>query len=241
MPLGEWVLHEALRQMAEWHRAGAPQACVAVNVSSLQLRRPGLDRKVQDALARSGHLGSSLCLELTETAIMETGLQVTRSLQAIKEMGVRLALDDFGTGYSSLSYLRRFPIDELKVDRSFVSECGSGTGSAAVITQAVIAMAHGLGLTVVAEGIETEQQLAYLRMHACDQFQGYLYSRPVPAAEFAALLSRGHAASTERERRAPQAVAAPRLPSIDQGLSTMEPVVLRASSSRWDSATSASA
>jgi EAL domain-containing protein (putative c-di-GMP-specific phosphodiesterase class I) len=161
---------------------------VAVNVSSLQLRRAHMDRTVRDALARAGLDGTSLCLELTESAIMETGFNVTSTLQAIKEQGVRLALDDFGTGYSSLSYLRRFPIDELKIDRSFVSECHAGNNSAAIITQAIIAMAHGMLLKVVAEGVETPQQLEFLRSNACDQYQGYLFSRPVPAKEFEALI-----------------------------------------------------
>ena len=177
-----------MRQIVAWRAMGLPSIAIAVNVSSFQLRRRHFERTVQEALARNQLDGKSLILELTESAIIETGRDVTATLQAIKAQGVRLALDDFGTGYSSLSYLRRFPIDELKIDRSFVVECETGVGSAALITQAIITMAHGLGLRVVAEGVETRAQFEFLRANACDQYQGYLYSRPVPAAEFQALL-----------------------------------------------------
>ncbi len=187
VPLGEWVLREALRQTAAWRRADRPPIVVAVNVSSHQLRRPHLERTVGDALASHGLGGECLCLELTESAIMETGTNATETLDAIKALGVRLSLDDFGTGYSSLSYLCRFPIDELKIDRSFVSDCDAIQNSA-LITQAIITMAHGLRLSVVAEGVETESQLDFLRTNACDQYQGYLFSRPLPAWEFQALL-----------------------------------------------------
>jgi EAL domain-containing protein (putative c-di-GMP-specific phosphodiesterase class I) len=190
LPLGSWVLEEAIRQMAAWQRAGRPALSVAVNVSSFQLRRPGLADTVRNALSTHGVDGRQLVLELTESAIMDTGASVADTLAAIKQLGVRLALDDFGTGYSSLSYLRRFPLDELKIDRSFIAECAGGQGSAAVIVRATIAMAHGLGLRVVGEGIETEAQLKFLRLQRCDQYQGYLYSPPVAAAEFEALLDR---------------------------------------------------
>jgi diguanylate cyclase (GGDEF)-like protein len=189
VPLGDWVLHEALRQAAAWRELGVPPFAVAVNVSSVQLRRPRMDHTVHDALAKAGLDGTSLCLELTESAIMETGVNVTSALHAIKELGVRLALDDFGTGYSSLSYLRRFPIDELKIDRSFIVECHAGNNSAAIITQAIITMAHAMRLSVVAEGVETEQQREFLRDNACDQYQGYLFSRPVPALALQALIA----------------------------------------------------
>ena len=195
VPLGDWVLHEVLRQAAAWRRLGLPPIALAINVSSLQLRRPHLDRTVHDALAQVGLDGASLCLELTESTIMETGVNVTSALHAIKELGVRLALDDFGTGYSSLSYLRRFPIDELKIDRSFIAECHAGNNSATIITQAIITMAHAMRLSVVAEGVETEQQREFLRRNACDQYQGFLFSRPVAASEFEALLPAPDAAA----------------------------------------------
>jgi EAL domain-containing protein (putative c-di-GMP-specific phosphodiesterase class I) len=177
-------------------------------VSSLQLRRPHLDRTVRDALAGAGLDGTSLCLELTESAIMETGVDVTSALHTIKELGVKLSLDDFGTGYSSLSYLRRFPIDELKIDRSFVVECHAGNNSATIITQAIIAMAHGLRLSVVAEGVETVQQRDFLQASGCDLYQGYLFSRPVPASEFEALMLSPAAPAAPSVSSAPEFAAA---------------------------------
>jgi EAL domain-containing protein (putative c-di-GMP-specific phosphodiesterase class I) len=185
--LGDWVLRESLRQWAAWRREGLVLQQMAVNVSSLQLQNPGLCADVQEALRAAGAEASTLCLELTESAIIGSGPQVGETLAALKALGVKLALDDFGTGYSSLTYLRRFPIDEIKIDRSFVTDCDSD-GHNAAITAAIIAMAHGLGLRVVAEGVETPRQLAVLRTHGADAFQGYLYARPLPAAEFAALL-----------------------------------------------------
>lgn len=201
VPLGQWVLGEAVRQMADWRRRGLPALPVAVNVSAAQLRRPGLADRVRAVLRECGLDGRQLGLELTESAIIDSGPEVVETLTAIKALGVRLALDDFGTGYSSLSLLRRFPLDELKIDRSFVAECAGrsegadragrieAAGNAAVITRAIIAMAHGLGLTAVAEGVETEPQLQVLRALRCDRYQGFLYSRPVSAAEIEALLS----------------------------------------------------
>jgi diguanylate cyclase (GGDEF)-like protein len=186
--VGEWVLRESLRQLAEWRRAGLALAHVAVNVSGLQLQRAGLADVVRDALRISGVDAGSLCLELTETAIIESGPQVTDTLAGIKQLGVRLALDDFGTGYSSLTYLRRFPIDELKIDRSFVTDCDRDANNSA-ITGAIIAMAHRLGLRVVAEGVETPQQLAFIRANGADMYQGYLFAKPLPAEEFSRLMA----------------------------------------------------
>jgi diguanylate cyclase (GGDEF)-like protein len=188
VPLGNWVLCEALRQLASWRSAGLPSLSMAVNVSSLQLKRPDLERTVAEALASSGVEGSELCLELTESVIMEGGEHVIGRLHAIKALGVRLALDDFGTGYSSLSYLRRLPIDQLKIDRSFIVECHTLDSTATTITRAIIAMARGMALTVVAEGIETREQLAFVRANGCDEFQGYLFSKPVAAEQFEALM-----------------------------------------------------
>ena len=192
--LGDWVLREALRQLAQWRCGGLLLAQVSVNVSSLQLQRAGLCDDVREALCSAGVDGSGLCLELTESAIIESGPQVTETLHAIKQLGVHLALDDFGTGYSSLTYLRRFPIDELKIDRSFVNDCDND-GNNSVLTAAIIAMAHRLGLRVVAEGVETAQQLAFIRSNGADAFQGYLFARPLPAIEFAALLKASRAAA----------------------------------------------
>jgi diguanylate cyclase len=186
--IGHWVLREALRQVAAWRRSGLALPQVAVNVSSLQLQRPALFDDVHDALRHAGVDAPGLCLELTESAIIESGPQVTDMLKAIKQLGVHLALDDFGTGYSSLTHLRRFPIDELKIDRSFISDCDNDAGNS-TLTAAIIAMAQRLGLRIVAEGVETPGQLEFVRANGANAFQGYLYSRPLPADEFAALLA----------------------------------------------------
>jgi EAL domain-containing protein (putative c-di-GMP-specific phosphodiesterase class I) len=185
--LGAWVLHEALRQLAAWRAEGLVLPQMAVNVASAQLQHPRLRDEVVAALAHSGLRGSDLCLELTESAMIDGGPQVTTTLEAIKQLGVGLSLDDFGTGYSSLTHLRRFPIDEIKVDRSFVSDCGSEGGNAA-ITAAIIAMARRLGLRVVAEGVEEPRQLAFILANEADLVQGYLFAKPMPAAEFGAYL-----------------------------------------------------
>ena len=185
--LGHWVLGEALAQLAAWRASGLVLPQMAVNVASQQLQRPELCEQVREALRASGVDAPSLCLELTESAIIDSGPRVTTTIEALKHLGVQLALDDFGTGYSSLTYLRRFAIDELKIDRSFVIDCDSG-GNNSAITSAIIAMAHQLGLRVVAEGVETRQQLAFLRSSGADSFQGYLFSRPLPAAGMGELL-----------------------------------------------------
>jgi len=187
--LGAWVLREAMRQTAEWRRSGLTIPQVAVNVSSQQLQRAELHDEVREALSEAGLGGSALCLELTESAIIDSGAQVTDTLDAIKRLGVQLSLDDFGTGYSSLTYLRRFPIDEIKIDRSFVSDWDSNADSSAIAT-AIISMAHALGLRVVAEGVETPEQLAVIRRSRADALQGYLFARPLSAADFSALLTR---------------------------------------------------
>ncbi len=188
--LGDWVLREALRQLATWRQEGLLLQQVAVNVSSRQLLRAELCDEVRQALSSADVDAPRLCLELTESSIIDSGPQVAETLNRIKQLGVQLSLDDFGTGYSSLSHLRRFPLDEIKVDRSFVTDCDSDPNNGA-ITAAIIAMAHSLGLRVVAEGVETPQQLEFLRAHGADAFQGFLYARPRPAAEFAALLASG--------------------------------------------------
>jgi EAL domain-containing protein (putative c-di-GMP-specific phosphodiesterase class I) len=186
------VLHEALHQLAAWRADGLVLPQMAVNVSSMQLQHPRLRDEVAAALGQTGLVGSDLCLELTESAMIDGGPQVTATLEAIKRLGVGLSLDDFGTGYSSLTHLRRFPIDEIKIDRSFVGDCGSAGGNAA-ITAAIIAMARRLGLRVVAEGVEEPHQLAFILENEADVVQGYLFARPLPAHEFGLYL-RQHAA-----------------------------------------------
>lgn len=185
--LGEWVFSQACWQLARWRDAGCWQDGwrVAVNVSAKQFRQNQLANRIADALARWDIPAHWLEIELTESALMENPPAAIRTLQQLRNMGLTIAVDDFGTGYSSLSYLKRFPLDSLKIDRSFVLDIVSNPDDAA-IANAIIAMAHQLGLKVVAEGVEDAEQLAQLRARRCDQVQGYFYSRPLPADTFAA-------------------------------------------------------
>jgi len=184
IPIGAWVLEQACSQLHDWNdraRPG-PQGSVDVNLSARQIDDPSIVGTVAEILARTGLPPAHLTLEITESALMRDAASALVVLSALKELGVLLAIDDFGTGYSSLSYLQRFPLDILKVDRMFVAELGMRTGGDEIVS-AVIQLAHALGLEVVAEGVETEQQLEVLRALRCDFAQGFLFSRPVPAAE----------------------------------------------------------
>jgi diguanylate cyclase len=195
--IGDWVLRQALAQWVSWAAQGWVLSQIAVNVSGLQLQQAGWIDQVRAALTETGANPRALCLELTETAIIDSHSQVAHSLQAIRALGVQLALDDFGTGYSSLTYLRRFEIDELKIDRSFIADCDAdkdSTSSAAAITAAIVVMARRLGLRVVAEGVETAAQLAFIRAQGAHSFQGYLFSKPLSAPDFTALLNQPLAA-----------------------------------------------
>jgi diguanylate cyclase (GGDEF)-like protein/PAS domain S-box-containing protein len=178
--LGRWVLRESCRQMAEWQRGFSSDRplTVSVNVSSRQLSDPRLLEDVEAALAESGLKPGSLVLEMTESSIMGNTEQTRMTLNRLKQMKVGLEIDDFGTGYSSLSYLQRLPFDALKVDRSFVSELGDGNGSLDIV-KAIVELAHSLRLEVIAEGVETEEQLSRLRELGCEYFQGFLFSRPL--------------------------------------------------------------
>jgi diguanylate cyclase (GGDEF)-like protein/PAS domain S-box-containing protein len=183
IPLGEWVLHEACRQGAAWHRAGHTQMRISVNVSPKQFNAQFLAEDVPRILANTGFDPKCLELEVTETAMMAVlSDDAMDALVRLRERGVQLVLDDFGTGYSSLSYLHRFPLDGLKVDRSFVQRLPEAADARA-ITHAVLSMAQALNLHTVAEGVETEAQRDWLRERGCHEFQGFLYSKPVPAAE----------------------------------------------------------
>ena len=183
LPLGLWILGEATRQTALWSRNGLRDLTCAVNISTVQLRRPDFCASVALALATSGLPAKQLQLELTESLLMENVMQAREIVDQLKALGVTLAIDDFGTGYSSLSYLKQLPIDVLKIDRSFVSELGE-SGNDGAIVAAVIAMGHSLGLKIVAEGVETDVQLAALCQLGCDEIQGYFFSRPLPADDF---------------------------------------------------------
>jgi EAL domain-containing protein (putative c-di-GMP-specific phosphodiesterase class I) len=188
VPIGEWVLREASRQNQRWRERGFPPIHVAVNIASLHFRQGGLIESVAQAL-RESHLDPSLLeLEVTESMLMQSVDATLDTLFRLKDMGVRLAIDDFGTGYSSLSYLKRFPLDTLKIDRSFIKDLPRDAEDAA-IAKAIIAMAHSLKLAVVAEGVELAEQLAFLQQHGCDVVQGYLFSHPVSADDLATLLA----------------------------------------------------
>ena len=187
---GEWVLHTACRQNKAWQSAGLPNIHIAVNVSARQFRDVRFIRTISEVLEDSGLEPQYLTLELTENTIMENTKENLDTLHRIKTMGVKLSVDDFGTGYSSLSYLKQLPLDELKIDRSFISEIRSEADDAPIVT-AIIAMAHSLGLTVVMEGIETEQQLVFARDRSCDEYQGYLFSKPVTSRQFETMVAAG--------------------------------------------------
>jgi diguanylate cyclase (GGDEF)-like protein/PAS domain S-box-containing protein len=190
VPLGEWVLNEACRQNQEWRETGLREIVMAVNLSPLQFLERDLMGMVTAALARSGMYASALELEITESAMMRDPEQAVTVLNKISASGIRISIDDFGTGYSSLSHLKKFPIDELKVDQSFVRDLSVNMDDAAIVS-AVISMAKSLGLSVTAEGVETIEQLRFLKGLDCDNMQGYYFSKPLPADEFRKLLESG--------------------------------------------------
>jgi EAL domain-containing protein (putative c-di-GMP-specific phosphodiesterase class I) len=187
VPIGRWVLKTACEQNVAWQREGLRPICMAVNLSPRQFADPDLLKDIGATLAETGMAPEHLELEITESMVMHNTERAVTLLAAIKEMGARLAIDDFGTGYSSLAQLKRFPIDTLKVDRSFIREIPKDSEDRA-ITEAIIAMGKSLSLTIVAEGVETEEQQAFLRAHACDEMQGYYFSKPIEANKFAELL-----------------------------------------------------
>ncbi|MBI2396548.1 MAG: EAL domain-containing protein [Xanthomonadales bacterium] len=201
LPLGEWLLRCACTQYMRWQEAGLPAFSLSVNVSALQLTRGGLVGLVQRILDETGMPATQLELEITETAVMSNADLAIEVLGQLKALGVRIAIDDFGIGYSSLSHLKRFPIDILKVDRSFVFDIGHDPDDTAIVS-AIIAMAHALQHVVVAEGVESPEQLALLRQKHCDQAQGYHHSRPLEAAAFAAyVLGQVEREAAERGRQ----------------------------------------
>jgi EAL domain-containing protein (putative c-di-GMP-specific phosphodiesterase class I)/CheY-like chemotaxis protein len=189
-PLGEWILREACRQNRVWLTAGLPAGRIAVNLSARQFGDTDLLELTRRVLAESGLPAAQLEFELTESMAMQDVDKVISILHELKRMGVRTSLDDFGTGYSSLSYLQRFAVSALKIDRSFVHEVEANPGNAAIVAT-IIAMAGSLGLKVIAEGVETAAELAWLRASRCDEIQGYHFSRPLPADQYALLLGEG--------------------------------------------------
>jgi diguanylate cyclase (GGDEF)-like protein len=181
-PLGEWVFWAACRQLADFRTAGVVDVKMGINISAMQMRNGNLPILARGAIEAMNLRPQDLMFEITESVAMQRPDETVAVLDLLHDMGVGLAIDDFGTGYSSLSYLKMFPIDHLKLDRSFVEEIGQN-GDSSAICDATIGLAHNLGLKLVAEGVETEEQFAYLSQRGCDLVQGFLFSRPVPAAD----------------------------------------------------------
>ncbi len=191
VPLGEWVLGEACRQARAWMDQGLKPGVVSVNLSARQFRQEGLVRVVSRILEETRLDPSQLEMELTESMIMHNIEQSITTLQGLKSLGIALSMDDFGTGYSSLSYLKQLPVDTLKIDRSFVRDIGAGENADdGVLAQAIISLGHSLRLKVIAEGVETDAQLRFLKRHGCDEVQGFLYGEPVAPEEYAKLLEK---------------------------------------------------
>ncbi len=188
VPIGDWVLNTVCAQQASWLKAHVDVVPVAVNLSAIQFKNNRVLHSIPEAFARHELAPRYVEFELTESMVMSDPNAATRSLKQLKALGTQLSLDDFGTGYSSLAYLQRFPFDFVKIDRSFIAEVNTNPGNAAIAT-AIIAMAHSLHLRVVAEGVETEGQLQFLRKRHCDEIQGFYFSEAVPAEAFAAMLA----------------------------------------------------
>ena len=194
IPLGQWALEQACIQNRDWQRAGFAPFPVSVNISPIQFQRDNIVANVRQALEDSGLDGKWLELEITEGLLMNSEHKAIAILNQLRELGAQLSIDDFGTGYSSLNYLKRFPVNKLKIDRSFVRDLESDPNDPAII-QAIISMGHSLGLRVLAEGVETENQVAILDRKGCDEYQGYFFHCPMPPDELNLVLSRENAGS----------------------------------------------
>jgi diguanylate cyclase (GGDEF)-like protein len=189
VPIGTWVLQSACRQLRHWDDLGLHGLRMGVNISGRQFREADLADLVADAIADTGVNSAQLDLELTESMLMADGEATLKILRALARLGVTLSIDDFGTGYSSLAYLKRFPVNTVKIDRTFVSDLDQDKDGRA-IANAIISLAHSLGMKTIAEGVETEAQAAMLASHGCNEIQGYLIERPLPSAEFTAFVAR---------------------------------------------------
>ena len=194
--IGNWVLGEACRQVAAWRREGAMPLKIAVNVSAMQFSEDELAARLGDLMRSHAVDGGAIEVELTESTVMTDPERAIEVLTQIKALGVSVAVDDFGTGYSSLSYLKRLPIDVIKIDRSFITDAGSDVDSAQFVTT-IVTLGHALGLSLVAEGIETRDQLGLLRACGCEMGQGYLFGRPMPATDFQRWLLRAQGGKAE--------------------------------------------
>ena len=188
VPIGEWVVREVCGQLRRWHDGGLTAMKAAINISAPQLQQPAFTRVVADALQRNGLSPSSLQVEITESVAVQNIELILQVLQELKSLGVGIAIDDFGTGQSSLLYLKRFPIDTVKIDQTFIRDVTTDDATAAIVSY-VISLAHTLRFEVVAEGVETEEQFAFLRLNACDRLQGFLFSPAVPARDVEALIA----------------------------------------------------
>jgi EAL domain-containing protein (putative c-di-GMP-specific phosphodiesterase class I) len=193
--LGEFVLRRALADATRW-----PDLFVAVNLSPVQMRDPGLADLVASVLSETGTAAARVVLEITETVLAENPNEVKRQLERLRALGVRIALDDFGTGYSSMSYLQRFPFDKLKIDRSFVEPLGRSS-EGGVMIQAMVTLGRALGLSVLAEGVETEEQRVLLRLAGCDELQGFLFAKPAPREAIDRVLAGGATLGARKVQR----------------------------------------
>jgi EAL domain-containing protein (putative c-di-GMP-specific phosphodiesterase class I) len=192
--IGTWVIREACRQARAWQDAGVPRLRISVNLAASQFRDSALVDTIRSALDDADLEARYLEVELTESAVMTNPEQSVMILEQLSAMGVLVSVDDFGTGYSSMSYLRRFPIDKLKIDRVFINEIVSRPEDASIV-RAIVSLAHSLRLKVVAEGVETAEQLDFLKAAGCDEYQGFHFSRPLPAADFERLMRQSSAAA----------------------------------------------
>jgi len=188
LPIGHWVLERSCMQIKKWSDAGLSIGHLAVNVSPRQFRQPGFIRQIYEIIAKTGADAQLLGLELTEGMVIDNINDTIEKMQALKQMGIELSIDDFGTGYSSLAYLKRLPLDIIKIDQSFVRDIQTDDGDAAIV-ETIIAMAHHLGLSVIAEGVETDFEFDFLNQRNCGGYQGYYFSRPIPGTEFTTLLT----------------------------------------------------
>ena len=190
VPIGHWVLREACMQARTWQEAGLPSTTMAVNISAMEFQADNFLDSVFAILDETGLDPASLELELTESVLMKRAESTVSMLRSLRSRGIQVAVDDFGTGYSSLSYLRKFPVDALKIDQSFVRQIATSPDDATIVT-AIISMCRSLKLRVVAEGVETQQELAFLQDHECDEAQGFYFCRPILSDRFAKLLASG--------------------------------------------------
>ena len=188
IPIGDWVLRNAIDQLAYWRGNGGPDVPVSINVSALQFFKPQFAEELIDVVEARQLPPELIVLELTETALMEGGKQALKTMNRLREFGIKLSIDDFGTGYSSLAYLKHYPMDELKIDRSFIQDMQTEESGCAIV-RAVVTLAKSLNLKVVGEGVETREQLEELRSSQCDQYQGFLFSKPIPVGAFEQLFA----------------------------------------------------